>query len=215
MIIKDEVFCILNSYELNDVSGVGPKTLETLKNAGIKSVNQLANSSINQLKQLDGIGKKSAEKFINGAKKLLAKPSETISEIPKPQIKTSNSTIQQIQSDIKLIFSKLERFDQRLKAIENEVQSSIPISETNISDDHFFRVLKSSYNSMTKKFGGFVPISDLTQTIKQQLPISEESIHQKIYSLFMDYKVELQPGKSDHGAPLVQDGKKFVWFKLK
>lgn len=215
MIIKDEVFCILNSYELNDVSGVGPKTLETLKNAGIKSVNQLANSSINQLKQLDGIGKKSAEKFINGAKKLLAKPSETISEIPKPQIKTSNSTIQQIQSDIKLIFSKLERFDQRLKAIENEVQDSIPISETNISDDHFFRVLKSSYNSMTKKFGGFVPISDLTQTIKQQLPISEESIHQKIYSLFMDYKVELQPGKSDHGAPLVQDGKKFVWFKLK
>jgi hypothetical protein len=31
----------------------------------------------------------------------------------------------------------------------------------------------------------------------------------------MNYKIDLQPGKNVEGIPLIQDGKTFVWFKLK
>jgi predicted RecB family nuclease len=106
----------MDSYEINDVKGIGKKLLEKLENADIKSVEQLALSLISELEKLKGIGIKNAEKFIGKAKELLERSKEGISKDQNGGF-LDKSIVHQIQSDIKLIFLKLE--------IEVAVQSYI------------------------------------------------------------------------------------------
>jgi len=58
------------SFNLSDVKGVGKKE-DTLKEAGIDSVEKLANANIEELTTLKGIGKATAEKIVENAKSLL------------------------------------------------------------------------------------------------------------------------------------------------
>ena len=58
------------SLKLEDVKGLGKK-VDTLKEAGIDSVEKLANSKIEDLTNLKGIGKTTAEKMVESAKELL------------------------------------------------------------------------------------------------------------------------------------------------
>ena len=59
-------------FNLSDVKGVGKKEV-TLKEAGIDSVEKLANSKLEDLTELKGIGKATAEKIVENAKSLLNK----------------------------------------------------------------------------------------------------------------------------------------------
>jgi len=138
--------------------------------------------------------------------------------IPKTSVQLTfdTSLLNEIQSNIQNIFSRLNNFEYRLKNLENTL---LPTKNTDliedISQDQFFRFLKVSYNSIEKKFGDFIPISTLTESIKEYLPWPNEKIHSELYKLFTDYKIDLQPGKEFEGEPLRQDGKTFVWFKFK
>jgi len=67
------------AMNLEDVKGLGKKQ-EVLIEAGIDSVEKLANANIDELTQLKGIGKASAEKFVSNAKELLGESKEAISE---------------------------------------------------------------------------------------------------------------------------------------
>jgi FKBP-type peptidyl-prolyl cis-trans isomerase 2 len=67
------------SMNLEDVKGVGKKK-EVLIEAGIDSVEKLANASVEDLTQLKGIGKATAEKFVSNAKELLSEPKESAIE---------------------------------------------------------------------------------------------------------------------------------------
>ncbi|MFX1378343.1 MAG: helix-hairpin-helix domain-containing protein [Promethearchaeota archaeon] len=58
------------TLKLEDVKGLGKK-VDTLKEAGIDSVEKLANSKIEELVELKGIGKATAEKMVESAKELL------------------------------------------------------------------------------------------------------------------------------------------------
>ncbi len=60
-------------YHLEDVSGIGKATAERMKESGIDSVEKLASLNTKDLIKLKikGIGKATAEKYINGAKILL------------------------------------------------------------------------------------------------------------------------------------------------
>jgi N utilization substance protein A len=58
---------------LEELSGVGEKTVAALKDAGFKSVEDVAKAKIEELTQVKGIGEKKAEKLIEEAKKLAAK----------------------------------------------------------------------------------------------------------------------------------------------
>ena len=60
------------SLKLENVKGLGKK-VDTLKEAGIDSVEKLANSKLEDLTELKGIGKATAEKIIESAKELLQK----------------------------------------------------------------------------------------------------------------------------------------------
>ena len=136
--------------------------------------------------------------------------------VSMPQSISKSSIMSEIQLNIRKIFSILSDYDLRLKILENKamVSKGKEISEE-ISDKHFLRILKVAYNSSEKKFGDFVPIFRLTKKIKEYIPWTTEKIHSELYKLFIDYKIDLQPGKNVEGAPLIQDGKRFVWLKFK
>jgi ribosomal protein S25 len=58
--------------ELTDIDGVGPKTAESLRSAGFKTVASLAKTDAAKLaKKVDGIGETAANNYIEAAKKLL------------------------------------------------------------------------------------------------------------------------------------------------
>ncbi len=67
------------SMSLEDVKGLGKKK-DVLIEAGIDSVEKLASASVEDLTQLKGIGKATAEKFVSNAKKLLSAPEESTIE---------------------------------------------------------------------------------------------------------------------------------------
>jgi len=55
---------------LSELNGVGEKTLESLKEAGIETVGDLLKTDIDTLLKVKGVGEKKAEKLIAEAKKL-------------------------------------------------------------------------------------------------------------------------------------------------
>ena len=63
------------SLKLENVKGLGKK-IDTLKEAGIDSVEKLANSKLEDLTGLKGIGKATAEKIIENAKALIRQETE-------------------------------------------------------------------------------------------------------------------------------------------
>ncbi len=128
---------------------------------------------------------------------------------------SASSILDNIQSSLQKIFKRMSSIEYRLKTLETQEPTAKRKKETDISDDHFFRILGVVYKSMEKRFGDFVSVSALTESIKQYIPLPTEKIHSQLYELFMNYKIDLQTGKSTGGTPLVQDGKEFVWFKFK
>ncbi|MFX1391468.1 MAG: helix-hairpin-helix domain-containing protein [Promethearchaeota archaeon] len=63
------------SLKLEDIKGLGKK-IDTLKDAGIDSVEKLAKSKVEDLTNLKGIGKTTAEKMVENAKELLENSKE-------------------------------------------------------------------------------------------------------------------------------------------
>jgi len=72
------------SLELNDVKGIGKK-INVLKEAGIDSVEKLAGAKLEELTEIKGIGKATAEKIIDNAKELLKSSKSGSTEILKEE----------------------------------------------------------------------------------------------------------------------------------
>lgn len=93
------------SYNLSDIKGLGKKE-DALKEAGIDSVEKLANADVNELISLKGIGKASAEKFIESARTLL---DSTVKD-------DSSTTTEELVNDKE----ELEKFQEEQKRIEEK-----------------------------------------------------------------------------------------------
>jgi len=72
------------SLELNDVKCIGKK-IDVLKEAGIDSVEKLAGAKLEELTEIKGIGKATAEKIIDNAKELLKSSKSGSTEILKEE----------------------------------------------------------------------------------------------------------------------------------
>ncbi len=91
------------SLKLEDVKGLGKK-IDTLKEAGIDSVEKLANSTLEVLTELKGIGKATAEKLIDNAKELQQKETkEGETDLTK---KEEDEDEKKIQEEIKKLEEK-------------------------------------------------------------------------------------------------------------
>lgn len=121
-----------------------------------------------------------------------------------------------INSKLEVILNQFQDFDRRLLKLENKVfKKEIERKIQDITEQQFIRTIKTAYNSLEKRFGDFVSISTITKKIQDFIPWPKDRIHDELYKLFMEYSVDLQPGKKIDGEPLVKDGQTYVWFKLK
>jgi transcription termination/antitermination protein NusA len=59
--------------DISSLPGIGPKTVRLLEDAKLDSVEAIASSSIEEITRIKGIGEKTAEKILKGAKELLKK----------------------------------------------------------------------------------------------------------------------------------------------
>ncbi|MFX1298524.1 MAG: helix-hairpin-helix domain-containing protein [Promethearchaeota archaeon] len=85
------------TYNLSDIKGLGKK-IDVLKEAGIDSVEKLANTELDALVNLKGIGKTTAEKIIENAKELLKeKPIEDIEIQAKEEIQRLEEKKEKLQ----------------------------------------------------------------------------------------------------------------------
>ncbi len=98
------------SMNLEDVKGVGKKK-DVLIEAGIESVEKLANASVEDLTQLKGIGKATAEKFVSNAKELLSESKEST-------IESDDSVLEQPSEDVE----KAKKEEEETKKLEEEAK---------------------------------------------------------------------------------------------
>jgi len=93
------------SLKLEEVKGLGKKA-ENLKEAGIDSVEKLANSKIEDLVEIKGIGKTSAQKLIENAKELIS--SDQVAEGSSTEIQAGKLKEEQVTAEAKKIEEKKE-----------------------------------------------------------------------------------------------------------
>ena len=103
------------SLKLEDVKGLGKK-IEDLKGAGIDNVDKLANAKVEELLEIKGIGKASAQKFIDNAKELLEKQSEKEAAGEEEIVKKDDEAEKKIQEELKKVEEKKK--DLQGKAVE-------------------------------------------------------------------------------------------------
>jgi len=112
------VFIIM--YELEHVNGIGKAIVERMKANGIDSIEKLASIDIKDLLEIKGIGKLTAEKYIEDAKKMLE---DKKSEV-KPEINGSFNEKDEINQDIKdieyLMPSVLKELPEKKNSIPNK-----------------------------------------------------------------------------------------------
>jgi N utilization substance protein A len=76
---------ILSKMSVSDLAGVGPKLLEELTEAGYTSVFKVAQTTLEDLLKVKGIGEKTAVKLLEGARELMQKLEVKTPEAAEPE----------------------------------------------------------------------------------------------------------------------------------
>ena len=106
------------SLKLEDVKGLGKK-IETLKEAGIDTVEKLASVNVEDLVELKGIGEASAKKYISNAKELVeGKTTEKMTE----EEETEESSLKETEDDeeAKKIQEELKKLEEKKKSLQGK-----------------------------------------------------------------------------------------------
>ncbi|MHA1551757.1 MAG: helix-hairpin-helix domain-containing protein [Candidatus Heimdallarchaeaceae archaeon] len=83
----------MSTNEIENIKGIGPKAAKTLLDCGFNTVEKLAIATADELSQLPGIGKSTAENMILNAKEVLASVKKPVAKVPtkkaevKPKVK--------------------------------------------------------------------------------------------------------------------------------
>ena len=77
------------------------------------------------------------------------------------------------------------------------------------------KIVTEAYHRIDDKLGDMVTIPALTAKIKEKLGWDLQTIHEKLYNLYLNHKIDLQPGKIKEGVPMKIEGNVFYWFKFR
>jgi large subunit ribosomal protein L32e len=118
--------------KLSDISGLGPKTVEKLEEAGIKTVLKLSKMKADKLSSMvDGIGETTAQQYIEAAQKLVPskpkpkKPAKKESKEKEPEAKVKKSKLSDISGLGPKTVEKLE---------EAGIKTVLQLSEMKVDD---------------------------------------------------------------------------------
>lgn len=200
--------------KLSEVDGIGPATVKKLKKANIFTADELAGYNHEELSKIEGIGIKSAKKWISSAKQLIG-GARGIPESPqiagKDSFRSSETLLTEIQSAIQTIITTLGNIEQRLERVEGKMNKSliekIDIATSNSSKAYIrselscFEIIKETINEMTKGSKGIKKssIDELYKNIIKDYTIPKEIFGEYLLMLYNDRKLQLEPGYMDDG----------------
>lgn len=200
--------------KLSEVDGIGPATVKKLKKANIFTADELAGYNHEELSKIEGIGIKSAKKWISSAKQLIG-GARGIPESPqiagKDSFRSSETLLTEIQSAIQTIITTLGNIEQRLERLEGKMNKNliekIDIPTSNSSKAYIrselscFEIIKETINEMTKGSKGIKKssIDELYKNIIKDYTIPKEIFGEYLLMLYNDRKLQLEPGYMDDG----------------
>jgi len=200
--------------KLSEVEGIGPATVKKLNKANIFTADELVGYTPEQLSKIEGIGIKSARKWISSANQLI---DEAIRTPERPQttdnasFKPSETMLTEIQSAIQTIISTLGNIEQRLERLEGKFSKSLikkidtPTSNSSKayirSELSCYEIIKETINKMTKGSKGIkkCSIDELYKNIIRDYSIPKEIFREYLLMLYNDRKLQLEPGYMDDG----------------
>ncbi|MBY9001128.1 MAG: hypothetical protein KGD64_09455 [Candidatus Heimdallarchaeota archaeon] len=87
--------------EIENIKGIGPKAAKTLVDCGFNTVEKLANATADELAQLPGIGKATAESMILSAKELVVPAKPVVKTLAKKPPTKTTTTKTEVEPKIK------------------------------------------------------------------------------------------------------------------
>jgi hypothetical protein len=206
----------MSRKSLNEIKGIGPSMIKTLNQAKIYTIEELANQSPKELCLINGIGLKSAAKWITEANLLIAgkdgwEISEESSFFPKSNLIT---TLENLQSDFDSIIKRIEVIEQRLDNIDQikhtkskksidsmKLLGSLPDHPFIRNENLLFEVINEKIEEITEKWLGVreVSITDLYQQIVKDYSITKEIFAEYLLMLFRKRRIQLAPSLTERG----------------
>ena len=98
------------------------------------------------------------------------------------------------QDKFEEIVSRIKDLEVRLSVLEKGLDKQKVdkrkhvVSE--ISDEQFFELVTHAYHKIEKKLGDMVTIPSLTSKIKESLKWDTDEIHERLYHLYLNYKID-------------------------
>lgn len=145
--------------QLEEISGIGKKLVAELRSVDITSVRQLARANINDLINIKGIGKASALKFIEQAKKILERKTHDrshalittadASKEPHSFQDQEDKTIAVLKERINDLEKEVARLSSYLPVATKNVQKVELTSEENLLHNRY-KILKENINPKKK-----------------------------------------------------------------
>jgi hypothetical protein len=201
---------------LSEIKGIGPSMIKTLNQAKIYTIEELANQSPKELCLIDGIGLKSAAKWIAEANLLLTgkegwEVREESSFFSKNNLVT---TLENLRSDLDSTIKHIEAIEQRLDDIEQirlktskesidskKLLGSLPDHPFIRNENLLYEVICKKIEGITEKWLGVreVSITDLYQQIVKDYSITKEIFAEYLLMLFRKKKIQLASSLTESG----------------
>jgi len=112
------VFIIM--YELEHVNGIGKAIVERMKESGIDSIEKLASIDVKELLEIKGIGKVTAEKYIEHAKEMLKSNKREVKPETRDFLNEKDEIIQDIKDIEYQMPSVLKKLPEEKKSFPNK-----------------------------------------------------------------------------------------------
>lgn len=105
------------SLNLEDIKGLGAKSVEKLKASNIDSVEQLAQMTVEDLSKVEGIGESSAKKYIKNANDLLSTKKESATEVKEEK---KEETVEPDEALDKIAKEELKKIEAKKKKLQGK-----------------------------------------------------------------------------------------------
>ncbi|MFW9992296.1 MAG: hypothetical protein ACFFD4_09640 [Candidatus Odinarchaeota archaeon] len=94
--------------------------------------------------------------------------------------------------------------------------SILKLEKRQIPSDQFLFQLRRAYETAPSKMGDMIEIPILAEILSKNTGWEIDQIYRQIYQVYLEKKVDLQPGKAINGKPLEsENGSRFYWFQFR
>jgi RecG-like helicase len=212
----------VSGRQLSDVDRIGPAAIKKLNAANIFTVEDLANHNPLDLNKIEGIGIKSALKWIANAKRLLYNVNGKDVNSDEASFKPTEVSLKEIYVDLKRFLDKINSLERRVEKLEEQLLDStnetIPAASIENpyirNEELLYDIVREKINDMFKGKQKIqkVSINDLYEHIIKEYSITKEIFCEYMLMLHNRKKIQLEPGVVDEGINVRDEYGNFFTF---